>query len=67
MADGYWYHGNGKIGGEFHPKKLNDEEVNEIKRAVKAWEDCGYSVAVSRYLIIAMQYILNKHFDEVEE
>ena len=26
MADGYWYHGNGKIGGEFHPAKPNDEE-----------------------------------------
>lgn len=25
-ADGYWYHGNGKIGGEFHPTKPNDEE-----------------------------------------
>lgn len=26
MTDGYWYHGNGKIGGEFHPTKPNDEE-----------------------------------------
>ena len=26
MADGHWYHGNGKIGGEFHPTKPNDEE-----------------------------------------
>lgn len=25
-TDGYWYHGNGKIGGEFHPTKPNDEE-----------------------------------------
>ena len=62
MTDGYWYHGNGKIGGEFHPTKLSDEEVNEIKMVIKAWEDCGYSVAVSRHLIIAMQDILNKCF-----
>ena len=26
MTDGFWYHGNGKIGGEFHPIKPNDEE-----------------------------------------
>ena len=26
MTDGFWYHGNGKIGGEFHPTKPNDEE-----------------------------------------
>ena len=25
-TDGYWYHGNGKIGGEPHPTKPNDEE-----------------------------------------
>ena len=25
-TDGYWYHGNGKLGGEFHPNKPNDEE-----------------------------------------
>ena len=25
-TDGFWYHGNGKIGGEFHPTKPNDEE-----------------------------------------
>lgn len=25
-ADGYWYHGNGKLGGEFRPNKPNDEE-----------------------------------------
>ncbi len=25
-TDGYWYHGNGKVGGEFHPTKPNDEE-----------------------------------------
>ena len=26
LTDGFWYHGNGKIGGEFHPTKPNDEE-----------------------------------------
>ena len=26
MADGHWYHGNGKVGGEFHPTKPNDKE-----------------------------------------
>lgn len=26
QPDGYWYHGNGKLGGEFHPNKPNDEE-----------------------------------------
>lgn len=25
-TDGYWYHGNGKLGGEFHPTKPNGEE-----------------------------------------
>lgn len=25
-TDGFWYHGNGKIGGEFHPNKPDDEE-----------------------------------------
>ena len=64
MINGYWYHGNGKIDREFHPKKLNDEEVNEIKMVIKAWENCGYSVAVSRHLIIMMQDILNKRFAE---
>lgn len=26
LTDGFWYHGNGKIGGEFYPTKPNDEE-----------------------------------------
>lgn len=25
-TDGFWYHGNGKLGGEFHPTKPDDEE-----------------------------------------
>ena len=40
MTDGYWYHGNGKIGGEFHPTKPNDEEHYDEYVKVKhgRWE-----------------------------
>ena len=47
-SDGYWYHGNGKLGGEFHPTKPNDEERygeyvkvkhgRWIKRGDNSWE-----------------------------
>ena len=39
-TDGYWYHGNGKIGGEFHPAKPNDEEhYGEYVKVVRC-KDC---------------------------
>ena len=42
LADGYWYHGNGKIGGEFHPNKPNDEEhYGEYVKIVRC-KDCVY-------------------------
>lgn len=45
MADGYWYHGNGKIGGEFHPNKPNDEEHygEYVKIKHGRWMETEYS------------------------
>lgn len=44
MADGYWYHGNGKIGGEFCHIKPNDKDrYGEYVKVVRC-KDCKYSV-----------------------
>ncbi len=41
-TDGFWYHGNGKLGGEFHPNKPNDEErYGEYVKIVRC-KDCKY-------------------------
>ena len=41
-TDGYWYHGNGKLGGEFHPNKPNDEEhYGEYIKVVRC-KDCKH-------------------------
>ena len=61
LPDGYWYHGNGKLGGEFHPTKPDDKEhYGEYVKVVRCkdckwWEepvqdflDYGYCVAVGR-------------------
>ena len=41
-TDGYWYHGSGKIGGEFHPTKPNDEEhYGEYVKVVRC-KDCKH-------------------------
>ena len=41
-TDGYWYHGNGKLGGEFHPTKPNDEEhYGEYVKVVRC-KDCKH-------------------------
>ena len=40
--DGFWYHGNGKLGGEFHPTKPNDEErYGEYVKIVRC-KDCRW-------------------------
>ena len=42
LTDGYWYHGNGKLGGEFHPTKPNDEEhYGEYVKVVRC-RDCKH-------------------------
>ena len=41
-TDGYWYHGNGKLGGEFHPTKPDDEErYGEYIKIVRC-KDCKW-------------------------
>lgn len=42
-TDGYWYHGNGKIGGEFHPTKPNAEERygEHVKVKHGRWKAAG--------------------------
>jgi len=40
--NGYWYHGNGKIGGEFHPTKPNDKgRYGEYVKVVRC-KDCKH-------------------------
>ena len=43
LPDGFWYHGNGKLGGEFHPTKPNDEERygEYVKVKHGRWIKCG--------------------------
>lgn len=50
LTDGFWYHGNGKLGGEFHPTKPNDEERygeyvkvkhGRWKKIVHPWYECS--------------------------
>ena len=41
LTDGYWYHGNGKLGGEFCPNKPNDKErYGEYVKVVRC-KDCN--------------------------
>lgn len=42
--------------------KLNNDEVHEIKRLMKAWEDGGYSIALTRQLTMLLQKMLNEYF-----
>ena len=58
-TDGYWYHGNGKLGGEFHPTKPNDEEhYGEYVKVVHC-KDC---VNFYKYGF-KLEYTECKHFD----
>lgn len=42
LTDGYWYHGNGKLGGEFCPNKPNDKErYGEYVKVVRC-KDCKH-------------------------
>ena len=42
MSDGYWYHGNGKIGGEFCHIKPNDKHrYGEYVKVVRC-KDCKW-------------------------
>lgn len=44
-TDGFWYHGNGKLGGEFHPNKPDDKErYGEYVKVVRC-KDCRYNYA----------------------
>lgn len=79
LTDGYWYHGNGKIGGEFHPTKPNDEERygEYVKVKHGRWIDAGDSKLhctnchryIRRIVPIGYDYCpyCGARMDEVEE
>lgn len=41
---------------------LNKDEVHEIERLIKAWEDSDYSTALSKQLTMRLQKALKEHF-----
>lgn len=46
--------------------KLNTEEIAEIKRLIEAWENCDYSMAITRQLTAKLQETLKNHFTEAD-